>query len=244
MKKREIEKKNLTEEELALCRRRRIVSVVSLGIALLVAGAVAWFVGKPLIGFISQPEQFRRWVESHGFWGDAAMIGIRVLQTIITILPGEVVEIGAGYAFGAVNGWILCTLGTAIGTAVIYLLTKRFGIRMTEAFVPREKMASWGILKDSAKLYLMVFLIFLIPGTPKDTVTYLIGLTPIKLPQFLLMMSLARIPSILSSTIGGAALGTQNYTLAVWTFVAAAVMGIAGVIGYAIYSKRKKRVTE
>ena len=99
-------------------------------------------------------------------------------------------------------------------------------------------------MKDSAKLYLMVFLIFLIPGTPKDTVTYLIGLTPIKLPQFLLMMSLARIPSILSSTIGGAALGTQNYTLAVWTFVAAAVMGIAGVIGYAIYSKRKKRVTE
>ena len=220
-------------------RRRRIVSLVSLGAALLVMGLLAWFVGKPLIDFIGEPEQFRAWVESHGVWGGLLLVAVRILQTIITILPAEAVEIGAGYAFGAWIGWLLCTLGTAIGSAVICLLTRKFGMRMVEAFVSRERIESLRFLRDRKRTYLLVFLLFFIPGTPKDTLTYLIGLTPMRLPACLLLMSVARIPSILSSTLGGEALGNQDYHLAVWIFGVTAVVSAIGMAAYALSSRRR-----
>ncbi|MCI8406062.1 MAG: TVP38/TMEM64 family protein [Oscillospiraceae bacterium] len=121
-------------------RRRQITGLISLGITLTVMGLLAWFVGKPLIDFIGEPDRFRAWVESHGIWGGVLLVAIRVLQTVITILPAEIVEVGAGYAFGAWIGWLLCTLGTAIGTVLIYLLTRKFGVRLVEAFLPPEKL--------------------------------------------------------------------------------------------------------
>ena len=221
-------------------RRRQITGLISLGITLTVMGLLAWFVGKPLIDFIGEPDRFRAWVESHGMWGGVLLVAIRVLQTVITILPAEIVEVGAGYAFGAWIGWLLCTLGTAIGTVLIYLLTRKFGVRLVEAFLPPEKLRSMRFLKDTGRVYLLAFLLFLVPGTPKDTLTYLVGLTSMRLPVFLLLMSVARIPSILSSTLGGEALGNQDYRLAILIFGLTALLSAAGMGAYALYVRRRQ----
>jgi len=219
-------------------RRRRIVSAVSIIIFAVFILAVAWYVGRPLVSMLESPEDFRMWVNSHRYWGRLAMIGMVVLQVIVAIIPGEVMEIGAGYAFGAIEGAVLCLVGTAIGSTVVFLLTKKVGIRLVEAFITREKIDSLRFIKNSRNLNLLVFLLFLIPGTPKDVLTYFVGLTRMSLSTFLTITMIARIPSIISSTIAGGAMGDERYTTAVW--VIGATMA-ASVIGVFIYNKISKK---
>lgn len=196
--------------------------------------------GKQVLEFVSQPEQFRAWVKTNGALGPLALIGIQILQVVIAFIPGEAVEIGAGYAFGAVQGMILCLIGAAAASALVVVLTRKWGMRMVEAFVPREKIQSLRFLQNVRRLHFLVFLLFLIPGTPKDVFTYFIGLTPMRLPVFLLISSVARIPSVLSSTLGGDALGIQNYSLAIVVFAATAALSAAGLGIYALMIKRNK----
>ena len=127
---------------------------------------------------------------------------------------------------------LLCLVGAALGSVIIYGLTKQFGIRMVEAFVSREKIQSLKFLQNTKKLNILIFILFFIPGTPKDLFTYFIGLTPMKLRTFLILSSIARIPSVISSTIGGEALGLQNYTFAIAVFILTAAISGIGLLIY------------
>lgn len=117
-------------------------------------------------------------------------------------------------------------------SAVIYGFIKVFGYKMVEAFISREKIQSLRFIQNSKRLNLLIFLLFFIPGTPKDIITYFIGLTPMKLGTFLLISSVARIPSVISSTMGGHALGMQNYMTAILVFVITATMSLIGILIY------------
>lgn len=163
----------------AYIRRRRIFSILSLAVVLAFFTWVTIAVGKPLVELASDPEQFRVWVDQYGIWGRFILIGIMTLQVVVAMIPGEIIEIGAGYAFGAIEGTLLCLAGAAVGSAIIFLLTRCFGIKLVEAFVSREKLSRIKFLRNEKKLNLMIFIAFFIPGTPKDLLTYFIGLTPI-----------------------------------------------------------------
>ena len=225
-------------------KKQKIVSGISLLILIALLILLSVTVGPPLLQFVSDPEKFRMWIDTHGIWGRLAMIGIMALQVVVALIPGELVEIGAGYAFGAIEGMLLCLLGTAVGSSLIYGFTKRFGVRMVESFISREKINSLKFIKDSKKRDLLVFILFFIPGTPKDILTYFIGLTPMKLRTFLLISSVARIPSVISSTVGGNALGLQNYDFAILVFAVTAVVSGLGVWIYHLISKHKAKEHE
>lgn len=215
-----------------------IISLVALVTFFIVIGIIA---GKPMLDFISQPEKFQEWASSQGILGRLTIIGIMTLQVVFAAIPGEVIEIGAGYAFGAVEGTLLCIIGAAVGSVVIFYLTRLFGVKLVEIFISREKINSLNFIKDSKKLNLLIFILFFIPGTPKDLFTYFIGLTPMKLTTFLIISSIARIPSVITSTIGGNALGSQNYSFAVIVFAITAIMSIAGILVYRKISKKNNK---
>ena len=92
--------------------------------------------GRPLLAYLREPEKFRDWVDGAGPMGRIYFLGIQVLQVVVAIIPGEPVEIGAGYAFGAVEGTGLCILGTVIGSMAVYFFVRRFGIKAVEIFFP------------------------------------------------------------------------------------------------------------
>ena len=212
--------------------RRRVVSVIS--IALFVGLFVFLFfaVGKPLIQFVEEPEQFRAWLDSYGVWGRVIFLGMTLLQIIIGIIPGEPLEIGAGYAFGVWEGFLLCEMGIVIGSALIWCFSRYLGIKAVEAFYPREKLNELKFLKDTQKLNITAFILFFIPGTPKDMLTYVLGLTPMKLSTCLFITVVARIPSVITSVIGGSALGKQNYWLAVIVFAVTGLISLGGILYY------------
>ena len=121
-----------------------------------------------MIEFVREPERFRAWVDSSGFVSRVIFVGMVIFQLIIALIPGEPLEMGAGYAFGAVEGTILCIIGCVIGSALVFLFVRRFGVKLVEVFFPREKIRSLRFLQDSRRLNLLTFIVFFIPGTPKD----------------------------------------------------------------------------
>ena len=213
-------------------KRKQAVALVCLGLAVVVMVAIFWFVGRPMLQFVSQPDQFREWVDSHGLWGRVAFVGMMMFQVFVAIIPGEPLEIGAGYAFGVLEGTLLCVLATSLSGTLIFLIVKKFGMKFVTLFVSEEKIHSLKFLQNTRRLDLVAFLLFFIPGTPKDVLTYIAGLTPMRLSTWIFITTVARLPSVITSTVGGNALGTQEYLFAVIVFAATAVISGVGVLVY------------
>lgn len=211
---------------------KKLCGILAVLIFLLFSAAVFWLVGRPMLAFVSEPERFRLWVESHGIWGRIAFVGMMVLQIIVAVIPGEPLEIGAGYAFGVWEGTALCLLGIVIGSAAIFLFVRAFGIKVVEIFFPEEQIRSVRFLQDTQKLNVLTFFIFLIPGTPKDLLSYVVGLTKMNFFTWLFISGIARIPSVITSTIGGDALGMQNYQFAVLVFAVTLGISLGGLLLY------------
>ena len=185
-----------------------------------------------MVRFAKEPEVFRQWVAGHGFWGMAAYAGMVFLQVLVAVIPGEPLEIAGGYAFGAVWGTVLCLLGAFLGSVAVFAVVRKWGVPLVEVFFPREKLDKLSFLKTSPKRTALLWLVFTVPGTPKDLLCYFAGLMDLSWPSWLLIASVGRLPSIITSTVGGSALGEQNYRAAVIAFALA--LAVAGV-GYVIY---------
>ncbi len=219
-------------------KRRKLFAAVSILLFLALMAVLTATVGAKLVGLAAEPEAFRLWVESTGIWGKAMMVGVSAFQIIVAIIPGEPFEIAAGYAFGSLQGTLLYYAGVLIGQAVVFLFTKKVGARVVEVFVSREKLMQFKFLQNSKRLYSTLFFLFLIPGTPKDVLAYVAGLTPARLLPFLLLTGVARLPSVLTSTLGGHLLGSRQYETAIWVFVATAVLSLACWLLYRRHEKR------
>jgi len=218
--------------------QQKIIAVAAALITIAVIAYICIYIGIPMMQFVTEPERFRMWVEQHGILGRLVYMLIVFLQVVIALIPGEPVEIAGGYAFGAIEGTILYLGAAVLGSLVVFLLVRRFGIRLLEIFFSKEKIESLKILKTNRKRSILFFLIFMIPGTPKDLLCFYAGLTDMKLGTFLLISAIGRLPALISSTIGGNALGMQSYTLAIIVF--AVTLFLSG-IGYLIYSKIFKK---
>ena len=205
-----------------------------------VFGLVFWFVGRPMVQFVSQPELFRQWVAQHGIWGALAFVGMTVLQIVVAFVPGEPLELAAGYAFGFWQGTFLCTLGILIGSSVVFFTVRRFGRAAVELFFPAEKIDSLRFLQNKKRLLWLTFLLFFIPGTPKDLLTYFVGLTPIKPAHFLLIACLARLPSVITSTLSGHAFGDRDYLFAVILLTATVTVSLLGMLIYRKITLRRQ----
>lgn len=230
----------MKESRLTL-RRRRIITIFSIVLVILVLSALSYFVLWPLVDDFRDPEYFRRQIEGKGFLGQLTMIGLVFMQVVIAFLPGEVFEVCAGYAFGGLEGSILCLIGMALSSSIIFLLVKRYGMRLVELFFEREKIENWTYMKNSKKRNLITFMLFLIPGTPKDLLTYFIGLTPMKLHTFLWLTLLARLPSLLTSTMTGGMLGSENYAFAIVLYGLTGILTLICIICYRKETQKQKK---
>ncbi len=196
--------------------------------------------GSGLWDIVKDPVNFKTWLSSFGGHDRILFVAVRALQTVVKIIPAEPLEIGSGYAYGTFMGLVYCLLGSVIGSVVILVMTKLLGKKIVEIFVPAGSIQNIRLFKDEKKVNLLVFILYLIPGTPKDVFTYLVGLTPINPVPFLIISSFARIPSIVSSTWCGATLSDKNYLFAAAIFIATLLLGLLGGYIYGRISDRKK----
>lgn len=212
--------------------------LIIFGIIFIFMALVSIFIGIPLVKYVSEPEKFRTLVESLGFLGYIVYLLMQIFQVIFALIPGEPFEILAGFSFGSFMGTILCLTGSIIGSSIVFLLTKKFGRKFVEIFFSVDKIDSLKILNNKTKMYFLTFILFFIPGTPKDLLSYVAGLSPIKFLPYIIISTVAKIPSVLTSTLGGNAIGTKNYNFALIIFT---LTGIISLIGIFIYNKITKK---
>ena len=210
-------------------RRRKILAGISLAVVVLLVAFVTLFVSRWLSSF--SREDFRDYVRSFGALAPAVMLGLQILQVFIALIPGELVESAAGFILGPWLGTLVCYLGIALASALILTLTRRYGVKLVEVFISREKINELRFLSTEQKRNALIFLLFFIPGTPKDLLTYFVGLTDIKLGTFLLLSMVARIPSVLTSTFGGHLLGEARYLGAVILYGVTGLLSLLGMAG-------------
>lgn len=214
-------------------KRRRIVGTVSIIVVLFLTAGLSLFLYYVLLAKVDTPEEFRKYINGFGWKGRFVFLGLQCLQVVVALIPGEIIEVGAGYAFGPFEGTLLCMAGVAIASIFVFVLTKKWGIKLVELVISREKINDLRFINNERKLKRTIFILFFVPGTPKDIFTYFAGLTRIRLHEFLVISILARIPSVVSSTICGHVIGSQNYTFAVILF---AITGLISIGGMALYS--------
>ena len=205
---------------------------------LLLAGALTALtvLALPYVRRLSDPETQRfiqNWIGERGVWGILILLGLQVLQVIIAFIPGEPMELLAGALCGALGGTVLCLTGTVLASACIFALSRRYGRRLLALLGFGEKqVAQWKWLQrdeQSEKADLVIFLVFLIPGTPKDMLTYVVGMTRVSLKRFLWLSTLARVPSVLSSTLIGSSVIQGEGETALILMLITGLLGILGI---------------
>jgi uncharacterized membrane protein YdjX (TVP38/TMEM64 family) len=103
-----------------------------------------------------------------------------------------------------------------------------------QLFISQEQMESVKFLKNTPKMRTVLFLLFLIPGTPKDVITYLVGLTDLPLSSWVFICFVGRFPAILFSALGGSALGDAQYGIVAAIVI---VFAVCYLVGMRLYQK-------
>lgn len=225
-------------------KKRKILSGMVIIAFLVFCFVVGWFVGKPMLRFVEDYEGFKAWIEQSGFMGRVYFVLMVIFQVIIALVPGEPLEIAAGFAFGAIEGTILCVIGITVGSIIVFYLVRKFGIKLVEVFFSTEKIKSLKFLQNKKKVTALVFLMFFLPGTPKDLLTYFVGLTKINFWAFFFIASIARLPSIVTSTIGGDRLVEGDYFVAIVVFVVTFALSVLGWFAYTRILRSKDNQTK
>lgn len=222
-------------------KQQKIIGLAALIIFIIFCFFAFFFIGVPIVKSAKNPEEFRAWIDSMGTWGKLAYVGICFLQVLVAIIPGGPIELAGGYAFGHLEATILSTIGLSLGSITVFLLVRKFGQKLLEVFFSKEKIAELKFLKTNKKRDLIILILFLVPGTPKDLLCFFCGLTDMPFWLFFILSTFMRIPAAWLSSIGGSAMGSKSYTIAIVIALVIVSLTIIGIVGYkAIVKKHEK----
>lgn len=210
-------------------RRRVLIGLVT---AASITALLCWEYLPGLLAWLADARAVRAFVSDHAFVSRLAMLGINIVQVLLAFLPGEPVELASGYAFGFWEGTALCLVASGLATSMIYWATRRWGWKLVGLFFDRSLFDRFSWLKSAKRLELIMLIVFLIPGTPKDFLTYFAGLTNMRFLPVVLIATFGRIPSIVTSTIAASAVGSGNWPLVACTLVASAFLLAVGGLMY------------
>jgi uncharacterized membrane protein YdjX (TVP38/TMEM64 family) len=172
--------------------------------------------------------ELKRFIFSFGAYSPLAYILLQVIQVIVAPIPGGAIEFLGGYLFGVKAGFLYSMIGLVMGSWLAFSLARIFEKFAVEKFVSPNTRKKFDYLIGHEGLILS-FLLFLIPGFPKDALCYILGLTPMHLGTFLVISTIGRIPGTLMACLqGGKAFDHQYKTFLI-------LMGISALVIMVFY---------
>jgi uncharacterized membrane protein YdjX (TVP38/TMEM64 family) len=180
--------------------------------------------GPELWALLRNEERLREVVNSFGLLGPLVFIGLQFLQVVIFVIPGEVVQVAGGYIYGPWLGVVYSLIGIALGSASDFFIARALGRPFVEVYIRKETVGKFdGAISGSGGLAALFFL-FLLPGTPKDALCYIGGLSTISFPLFLLVSLFGRLPALVLSVIFGSKLASREWGIVIAVAVATALL--------------------
>lgn len=181
---------------------------------------LALIIGLPLYmiffqrEFISQfnsLESVRDYLQRYEAASVLAYIGIQILQIVICVIPGQAMQFAAGYVYTFWFGYLYSIIGAALGTIITFYLARFLGKDAIHLIFDEKKVSRFIDRLNSKQAFIMVFVIFLIPGLPKDLFTYAAGVSEMKLKAFLIISLVSRTPAMMASIMIGSMFNKGSY---------------------------------
>lgn len=215
-------------------KHKKRVQIISLAvlIAFLVVGTIlAIPIAKEINadlktqeGIANLSEKFSKY---SGVGGVIFFLCIQTFQVILAVIPP--IQILGGVMFGWLWGGLLSYAGVFLGNFIVFMLVKKIGTPLVEAFVNEKQMKRFKFLQDERKLTGILIILYFLPGVPKDVLTYIVPLTKISKKDFFLYVMPARIPAVFMSTVLGGNVGNGNYKAATVVLIAFATVTVLGL---------------
>lgn len=226
----------------------KIFKILMLIIVLIICTGITIYL-FPVMKNLSTVEgqiEFKEKVNGSGIYGIILIFTIQLLQIFLFILPGEPIEILAGMCYGGLWGTLFIMASSATISCLIFLLVRKLGKQFIYDFCNEEQVKKFennNLFQNSKKIELIIFILFLIPGTPKDLLTYVSGLFPIKTWKFVLISTVARIPSIVTSTLAGANIANGDWKKGFFLYIIIVVIVIILIYIFNRFDKDKTTKT-
>ena len=209
-------------------RSRRYVLLFVMGLLLtaLLLLAIRW--GPELWPIFSDRERFRAWIESYRSSAALVFVLVQCVQVVLFFIPGEVTQFAGGYIFGTWQGLLLSYLGITLGSVFAFLIARLFGHAAVGLLISRETLQKFDRLVYGKSGFWPMFVLFLLPGIPKDLLCYIAGLTPMHIVTFVLISTVGRFPGVILSCLLGDGLAERNWTT--FGLSAALTVGLIGIV--------------
>ena len=171
-----------------------------------------WVEAGKFYDLLQDPHRLKEMITSFGPYSPLIYILLQLSQVVATPIPGGAVEFLGGYLFGVKAGLLYSMIGSLVGSWLAFSMARLFKRWAVEKFVSPKTMKKFDYLIGHEGVILS-FLLFLIPGFPKDALCYILGLTPMHLGIFLMISTIGRIPGTLMATLQGAKAFEHQYKL-------------------------------
>lgn len=217
-----------------LKRRARTIAIfVKFALLLVILVGVPlylWFFHQDFLRQFADYEASREFFETYRTQSIYILLGLQVVQILISIIPGQGIQFVAGLFYGFWPGLLLSLVGALVGTVLTYYVAGFLGRDALYLFFGERKVDAMLSKINSKRGMILVFLIYLFPGLPKDLCTYAAGISRMKLPAFLIISLVGRTPAMMGSLLIGRGLGRGDYTTVIVIGILAVVFFVLGAL--------------
>ena len=194
---------------------QQIIKISALILIVIVGTLLAIKYTPDFLRLAANPDALKNVLSSYGAVGILIFIVIQIIQVIIAFLPGELTQLAGGYIYGTALGTVYSMTGITIGSIIVFFTSRFLGSSLLSLVMSKELLEKLSFLINSPKSELIMLILFIIPGMPKDSLSYLAGITPVKPLNFLVISSLARLPALFVSSYVGANLQQGNLAVVI-----------------------------
>jgi uncharacterized membrane protein YdjX (TVP38/TMEM64 family) len=160
----------------------------------------------------SDREQIRQFISSFGSSAPPIFMLIQILQVLFAPVPGEATGFIGGYLFGVLPGFIYSSIGLTVGSWLNFMIGRFLGERYVRKLIPADQFKKIdGKVKRQGVI--LLFILFLFPGFPKDYLCLALGLSTLPVKIFVFLAGVGRMPGTFALSLQGAFLYEQNYVL-------------------------------
>ena len=211
-------------------RTKTILKAAFLILIVLIIPLVIYLTNREFFSQFESIAHLENYIKSYGHLSGHIYIVFQILQVVICVIPGEVVQVAAGYLFGPFWGIIYALIGCFIGEAIAFLLARVLGQGFVRLFMSEEQFLKYHERLNSNRAYTLCFILYLIPGIPKDILCYVAGATEMGFLPFLVISMVARLPGLVGSIVMGSLVDSGRYVLAIVILGIACILAVLGFI--------------
>jgi len=220
-------------------KRKLILALCILGALVIattwlaVSGDLQSFIRKITENFHNR-EEMRRYLRSWGAWAPLVFALIQAVQVVVAPIPGELTGVVGGFLFGTFYGTLYSSLGLTLGSLIAFLTARVVGLPLVKLLVKPETLEKFHFVTEP-RGEIATLILFMIPGFPKDILSYLLGLSPMRFLTFLVVCGIGRIPGTLMLGYSGSVVYKEQWRML-------GIIGIVSLLGFIVFYLRGESI--